>query len=109
MNVFADTFGLALCMLEILCDEQPFGGFVRSTDDQALDLKVDAESGRTANMDKVLKQCLDRFREKWAGNPMVDWLLSWLDMDVRNVQQSSSFAALAEHCSARHYDAMIEQ
>lgn len=29
-HAFADTLGLALCMLEILCDEQPFESFVRS-------------------------------------------------------------------------------
>merc|ERR1711904_25641 len=104
VRAFADTFGLALCMLELLCDEQPFGGFVRLTDERAFDLMDGGNKKTQGSARHKLKQSLERFKVKWVEHPMVDWLLSWLDADISNFE-SALAAEVRLQYTEKNYDA----
>ena len=75
-QVFADTFGLALCMLEVLCNEQPFQGFVRE---------------REPDVDRGLQRRLADFKAQWAEHPMVHWLCEWIDTDITHFRGPATY------------------
>eukprot|EP00746_Dinoflagellata_sp_MGD_P017198 gnl/MRDRNA2_/MRDRNA2_139310_c0_seq1.p1 gnl/MRDRNA2_/MRDRNA2_139310_c0~~gnl/MRDRNA2_/MRDRNA2_139310_c0_seq1.p1 ORF type:complete len:257 (+),score=40.18 gnl/MRDRNA2_/MRDRNA2_139310_c0_seq1:22-771(+) len=112
VRAFADTFGLALCMLEILCDDQPFGRFVRLTDEEAFDVTDGPHNETRGTAKHVLRQCLERFKAKWAEHPMVDWLLSWLDADISNFHMALTNKHSAEvelQHTEKNYNAMLQK